>query len=81
MRRISGTHGWIALGAGIVAWEALAPELLSEAVDRALLHPRHKWWVRAGIILTAAHLLNILPSWIDPWHGMGKIVDRVRVRG
>lgn len=75
--KLTGTHGWIGLGAVIVAWELRGPELLSEAVDRALARggaPRAL--TVAAVVLTGAHLLNALPNWADPWHLAGRLVFR-----
>lgn len=60
---------WIALFAGVVAWDVLAPpgEMLSEAVDRYIVE--HPIIVTTAVGITAAHLLNLLDRrpwcWID----------------
>lgn len=61
---------WGALVTGIVAYDVLCPagETLSEGVDRALEHDKGKI-IALGIIgITAAHLANLLPERIDPFH-------------
>lgn len=61
-------RAWMALGVGIAVYEALAGdgELLSHQVDRWLeSHPLLTYLV---VTVTAAHLLNVLPSRVDPWH-------------
>jgi hypothetical protein len=59
-------QAWLALGAGVVAYEVAAPpgELLSEGVDRYLT--RRKWTTRVVVIGLAAHLLNLIPQRFDP---------------
>lgn len=70
-------YAWMTLIAGVVAWEALAPqgELLSEGVDRQLL--RHPILTRTVILLTAAHLLNALErkplKWLDVYAHAARI--------
>lgn len=60
---------WIALFAGVAAWDILAPpgEMLSEAVDRYIVD--HPIIVTTAVGITAAHLLNLLDRrpwcWID----------------
>lgn len=60
---------WIALFAGVLAWDLLAPpdEMLSEAVDRYMVD--HPIIVTTAVGITAAHLLNLLDRrpwcWID----------------
>lgn len=66
-REKSGTIGWFGIIAGVVAWDALAPETLSEAVDRAL-DSRGRFIAIGSIAITAAHLLNVLPPQVDPIH-------------
>lgn len=69
-------RAWIALGAGIAAYEIACPpgELLSEGVDRYL--SRRPWATRVAVIALAAHLLNIIPQRIDPLHQLARIVKR-----
>ncbi|ASR85537.1 hypothetical protein I5G80_gp036 [Mycobacterium phage Krueger] len=57
---------WLALAAGVVAYEVSAPrgELLSEGVDRYLT--RRKWTTHAVVVGLALHLLNLIPERIDP---------------
>ncbi|QFG11457.1 hypothetical protein I5G87_gp33 [Mycobacterium phage Ekdilam] len=59
-------RAWLALGAGVVAYEVAAPrgELLSEGVDRYLT--RRKWTTRVVVVGLAAHLLNLIPQRFDP---------------
>lgn len=67
----SGTWGWVGLVAGVVAWDVLAPETLSEAVDRAL-DSRGRYLAIGAVAVTAAHLLNVLPEPIDPIHQLAE---------
>lgn len=69
---LTARRGWIALGAGIVAYEVGCPkgELLSEGVDRAL--ECRPWLVRAAVGAVALHLLNVLPDQIDPIHQIAR---------
>ncbi len=75
MRRsaIRAGHLWLALAGVVTALEIVAPEgeLLSEGVDRGL--ERHPLLVRAAIIVTAAHLLNLLPERFDPYARLPKV--------
>jgi hypothetical protein len=74
----AGERAWLALGAAVLAYEARCPrdELLSVAVDRAL--QRHPWLVRAAVLVTAAHLLNVIPRRCDPFAavGLGRPISR-----
>lgn len=67
---------WIALGAGVIAYDAACPkgELLSEGVDRYLL--RRPWVTRLVIAVTAAHLLNLLPATVDPFYRLAILLGR-----
>ncbi len=62
----AGTYGWVGIVAGVVAWDILAPETLSGAVDRAL-ESKRGYLAIGAITLTAAHLLNVIPDPIDPF--------------
>ena len=58
---------WLTLAAGVVVYEIAADdgEMLSHAVDRWLVtHPVVTW---TGVLVTAAHLLNLLPPQYDPF--------------
>lgn len=61
-----GTIGWIGLAGCVIAWDVLAPETLSHAVDRALEHPSMKYvsWAVGGIV--SGHLFNLIPERFDP---------------
>jgi len=63
----SKARGWLVMVAGIVAYEVSAPEgeLLSHGADRYL--EAHPWLTRAVVCVTAAHLINVLPRWCDPY--------------
>ena len=63
----AGTYGWVALAAGVAAFDYFAPETLSSAVDRALECPRARYMAIGAVAVTAAHLLNLLPESIDPF--------------
>ena len=60
-------RAWMALGFSVLIYELLAHEgeLLSHQVDRWL--ESHPVLTTLVITVTAAHLLNIIPSRIDPW--------------
>lgn len=59
---------WVALGAGVIAYDVLAAEneMLSEAADRYML--AHPWLTRAAAFTVAAHLCNVVPPRADPIH-------------
>jgi hypothetical protein len=64
----SGTVGWLAIGAFVVAWDLLAEESLTHAAERGLANPHTRPAVIAGIGITACHLLHIIPKHLDPYH-------------
>jgi len=66
-REHAGTLGWVGLAAGVVAFDVLAPETLSHAVDRALERPYGRYAAIGAIAVTAAHLLNVIPKGYDPF--------------
>ncbi|TDP29777.1 DUF7427 family protein [Nocardia ignorata] len=71
--RIRAGHLWLVLAGAVTALEVVAPEgeLLSEGVDRGL--EQHPLLVRTAIIITAAHLLNLLPEKIDPYARLPRV--------
>lgn len=64
------TVAWGTLAAGVAAYDLFCPpgETMSEAVDRALEHPAKKILALGAIALTSAHLANMLPQRVDPFH-------------
>lgn len=73
---LSAKNGWLAIGAGVLAYEILCPEgeLLSEGVDRGL--EKHPTLTRLAIGATALHLLNMLPEQYDPFHRVSTILKK-----
>lgn len=71
-----GDYAWTALAAGVLAYEAAAPEdeLLSQAVDR--YRKRHPFITEALIFYIALHLLRALPDRVDPLHQFALRVKR-----
>jgi hypothetical protein len=69
---MKGEHGWGALAAGVIAFDLLNEETLSESVDKAL--ERHRLLTMTAIGITALHLANLLPEKIDPFHQALKAV-------
>lgn len=74
----SGTVGWACLAGFVLAWDVLAPETLSGAVDRALDHPVGRIVAIGGVAVTGAHLLNVLPEAYDPFVQGFNLLDNVR---
>lgn len=68
MEKLTAAKGWLAIGALVLAHEYFAPEgeLLSEGVDRAI--EKHRFLAIGAVVITAAHLINVLPESIDPYH-------------
>lgn len=62
----AGDWGWVGLTAGVIAWDTLAPETLSHAVDRYLEHPMGKVLAIGAIAITAGHLLNVFDKYNIP---------------
>lgn len=66
---------WCAIGACITVYEVLAPEgeMMSHTVDRGL--ERHPYLVTGAIVVTAAHLLNVLDRapWMDPYQILARM--------
>lgn len=75
-----GTVGWIGLSAYVLAWDILAPETLSGAVDRALEHKTAKYvaWAVGGVV--TAHLFNLIPEEYDLLQQASDFIGE-RVRG
>jgi hypothetical protein len=61
-------RAWVVLAAGIVTYEVAAKpeELMSQAVDRYL--ESRPWITRMAVAIVSAHLLNLIPSRLDPLH-------------
>lgn len=80
VRLRQGDLGWLALVAGVIAYELKADdgELLSEAVDRYLV--RRPVLTTAIIVMTAAHLANAIPERLDPYTATFTAIRRLRLR-
>ena len=61
---------WLGLAAGVTAYEIACPkgETLSEGLDELLEHKYWRYAVGLAVGTTALHLLNILPTQVDPLH-------------
>lgn len=62
----SGGAGWVITAAVIIAWDAAAPETMSQAFSRACSTPAGKAVVITGWAIITAHLLSLLPERVDP---------------
>lgn len=65
---------WTALATGVVIWDVVCEddEMLSEASARyAKRHPVLAYVVIGSV---AAHLVNRIPKWADPIHGIGVVL-------
>lgn len=69
------TVAWGVLAAGVAAYDIMSPpgETLSERMDSWLDSPRSKAMAIGTVAVTAAHLLNILPERVDPFHRLTTI--------
>lgn len=67
---LTAGRNWAITAGVIAALEIACPdgETLSEGVDRALERPFTRYAAVAGIGITAAHLLNVIPEKYDPFH-------------
>ena len=68
---------WLGLAAGVIAYDVLCPEgeTLSEGVDRALERPVYRTVTMGAIAIVGAHLINILPTKIDPLHHVLRVIQ------
>lgn len=73
---------WIGLIGAVALYDIKSPphQTLSEGFDKYLQHPYGRFAAIGGVILTAAHLLNILPPEADPIHKLAESVRAERVR-
>lgn len=78
MKIRAGTVGWVGLTAYVAVWDAYAPETLSGAFGRAVLHPKARWPVVALWGLTTAHLFGVLPRRYDPIARVGYALRNAR---
>ena len=76
LKNHAGTIGWAGLAAYVIAWDILAPETLSSAVDRALDHNVMKYLAFATGGIISAHLFNIVPERYDPIQQSANFVAR-----
>jgi hypothetical protein len=79
-QHLTGERAWYALVTLIAGYEFAAPEgqLLSHAVDRWL--QRHPVCTYVAVVVTAAHLVNLIPDVVDPYRHVGRTAQRLRER-
>lgn len=75
-RSLSGRSMWATIIGAVVYHDAMCEDndTLSEVVDRAL--EKHPVLVHVLVLVTAAHLLNWLPSQTDPYHLIGVLFKK-----
>lgn len=73
---LTARQAWVALFVAVGIHEVFSNpgELLSEEVDRQL--EAHRWLTILFGVVTVAHLYNILPNRIDPYHWLARIAGR-----
>jgi hypothetical protein len=68
MKRIgNGRNGWMMLVAGVAVWDILFDDTLSEAFGRAAHGKGGPAVVAVWTVLTA-HLFDVIPPCLDPFH-------------
>ncbi|USC17052.1 hypothetical protein [Rhodococcus sp. 11-3] len=77
---MTGERAWAWLAGGVIAYEIMADEdqLLSNAVDRWL--KSHPLATHVAVVVTAAHLLNLIPERLDPFHHISLLGAVLRLR-
>lgn len=81
MKRLgNGRNGWVMLVAGVAAWDLLFDDTLSEAFGRAAHGKGGPAVVAVWAILTA-HLFDVIPSGLDPFHLFLKRVKQLSRAG
>ncbi|WP_425298862.1 DUF7427 family protein [Nocardia cyriacigeorgica] len=78
--RLTARQAWILLFGITLAHELTARpgELLSEEVDRQLI--AHRWATIGFGAVTVAHLYNLLPEPVDPYHQASRLVRYISER-
>jgi hypothetical protein len=64
----SGHIGWLAIAAGVIAWDAMGPETLTDAFRHVREHPAGSIAVGVAWGILTAHLFGWLPPKADPIH-------------
>lgn len=76
------TWGWVAIGVFAAGWDAIAPETLSDAADRAL--EKHPVLTIATIGAVAMHLANTFEHYgiekLDPISQIGNVAVKLYER-
>lgn len=62
-----GTLGWGLVAGGVLAWDMIATETLSNAFHRGLENEKTRPFVVAGLGITACHLMGVIPPKLDPF--------------
>ena len=63
----TGTLGWVGVGAAVLAAEIICEESLTHAFRRGLDSNRYRPFLLGGMAITSLHLLDLLPSSVDPY--------------
>jgi hypothetical protein len=77
--RGSGSSGWLLLAAGVIAWDAAAPETMSDAFKRGCATPQGVAVLGLAWAVLTAHLFAALPERADPFLLAGKITRYRRI--
>lgn len=69
---------WIAIGMGVIVWDMTCPpgEMLSEASRRYAKN--HQLLAHVVVASVGAHLLDLIPRWVDPIHWVGVALRELR---
>lgn len=74
-----GCRAWVALAAGVAAWDVFCPEgeQLTDAARRGVV--AHPVLTTGAIAVTGLHLANRLHRWMDPYYLTGSLVTALSV--
>ncbi len=78
---MKGSIGWVAIAAGVLAWDLLADETLTDAFRRAHAHPASRVVVVAAWAVLTGHLFGLIPDKADPFYVAYTATERMRHRG
>ncbi len=59
-------RAWLALAAGVLAWDVACPAGQTLSAGAARYHQARPWLTRAVVAYLAAHLLGAIPARGDP---------------
>ena len=79
--KMNGLIGWGLVAGAVGVWDTMNQQTMTESFQDALEDPVKKYLALGGMAITCAHLLDVIPHQIDPFHVLTSNIGKLATEG